>query len=292
MRFAFIRAEKACFPISAMCRVLEVSRSGFHAWCRRQAPARHVADLQLTEDIRRIHAQHRGRYGSPRIHAELQALGRRVGCKRVAKLMRREGIRARFKKQFRKTTDSRHSGPIAPNLVERRFAPAAPNQLWATDVTAIWTAEGWLFLAVMLDLFSRRVVGWATNSSNDATLALEALNEAILVRRPAPGLVHHSDRGSPYASDAYRGRLDACGILRSMSRKGDCWDNAVAESFFGTLRRELVHHESYPTHRAAIAAISDYIDNFYNCERRHSFAKYLSPVEYELRASQIETLVA
>lgn len=202
--------------------------------------------------------------------------------------MRESGLEARRKRRFRKTTDSKHSHPIAPNVVAREFKVVTPNSVWATDVTAIWTLEGWLYLAAMLDLYSRRVVAWAVSPNNDTLLALQALHAGLRARRPAAGLVHHSDRGSPYASADYRAALARHGLVASMSRKGDCWDNAVAESFFATLRAELVDHEHYATHQAASNSIGDYIDNFYNIERRHSFLDYLNPIEFELRSSSIQ----
>ncbi len=205
--------------------------------------------------------------------------------------MREQGLRARGRRRFRKTTDSEHSDPIAPNLLERDFNVAAPNEVWVTDVTYVWTQEGWLYLAVILDLYARRVVGWAASDANDTKLALAALSMATMSRRPAPGLIHHSDRGSPYASADYRRALDAHGIVPSMSRKGDCWDNAVAESFFSTLKIELVHDADYDTHRAAAASIGNYIDRFYNPERRHSRLDYISPIEFELKG-QVAALAA
>ena len=196
--------------------------------------------------------------------------------------MRENGIRARQKRRFRRTTDSNHSQPVAPNLLQRNFIVAASNQAWVTDVTYVSTADGWLYLAAILDLFSRRVVGWAASAFNDTDLALAALNSALANRTPDPGLLHHSDRGSPYASQDYRCALRARGIVASMSGRGDCWDNAVAESFFGTLKAELVDHERYTSRAAARVSISDYID-FYNLQRRHSFLGYVSPVEFELK---------
>ena len=205
--------------------------------------------------------------------------------------MRENGIQGRAKRRFMRTTNSKHGGPIAPNVLQRQFTVAEPNRVWVTDVTAIATGEGWLYLAPVLDLFSRRVVGWAATANNDAALALEAFRKAFRARRPRAGLLHHSDRGSPYASDDYRSVLRANCVRRSMSGKGDCWDNAVAESFFATLRAELVDHERFPTRQAAIDAIADYIDNFYNVERRHSHLGYLSPIEFELR-SRVQPHVA
>jgi len=207
-----------------------------------------------------------------------------VSKKRVARVMREKKLVARRKRSFRRTTDSNHDSPIAPNVLERNFDQEAPNKVWVTDVTYIATAEGWLYLAVMLDLFSRRVVGWATSDTNDRLLALDALDQALRARRPGAGLVHHSDRGSPYASEDYRKALRDGGITASMSRTGDCWDNAVAESFFATLKGELVDHERYATRAAAVASIGDYIERFYNTQRRHSHLGYVSPIEFELRS--------
>lgn len=283
MKFAFI-AQQVAFPVGPVCRVLGVTRSGYYAWKKRPKPAREKADAQLAASVASVHERSRKTYGSPRVHAELRARGVRVGRKRVERLMRENGLQGRRKRRFRRTTDSRHNGPIAPNVVARDFHADEPNRVWVTDVTAIATAEGWLFLAAILDLYSRRVVGWATSANNDTILALDALQAALRARRPRPGLVHHSDRGSPYASDDYRAQLRTHRLRRSMSRKGDCWDNAVAESFFATLRAELVDDERYATRAAATKSIGDYIDNFYNVQRRHSYLGYLNPIEFELRS--------
>lgn len=285
MKFTFILAEKALYPITVLCWVLGVSPSGYHAWRKRPQAARVRADAQLAAQVAAVHKRSRKAYGSPRVHAELRAKGTRVGKKRVARLMRENGLQARRKRRFRKTTDSNHSQPIAPNVLARQFDVGAPNRSWVTDVTAIWTLEGWLFLAAMIDLYSRRVVAWAISANNDTLLALDALRKGLQLRRPAAGLVHHSDRGSPYASADYRAELARHGLVASMSRKGDCWDNAVAESFFATLRAELVDHEQYATHVLATASIGDYIDNFYNVERRHSHLDYINPIEFELRST-------
>jgi len=197
--------------------------------------------------------------------------------------MRQAGIVGRKKRRFRKTTDSNHPHPIAPNVLERNFDVALPNTAWVTDVTYVWTHEGWLYLAVILDLFSRRAVGWAASANNDRALAISALDRATVARQPAAGLVHHSDRGSVYASGDYGDALTKLAAIKSMSRKGDCWDNAVAESFFATIKGEMIDHADYPTRRAAITAIGDYIDGFYNPVRRHSALDYLSPIEFELK---------
>ena len=284
MRFNLIHAEKAQYPVEVLCSALNVSTSGYYAWCKRLPSDREKADAELALAIAATHERSRSTYGSPRIHADLRAKGARVGRKRVARLMREQGLVARRKRPFRRTTDSNHDDPIAPNVLERQFEPKGPNQAWVTDVTYIATGEGWLYLAVMLDLFSRRVVGWAASATNDRALALEALHRALEARCPPKGLIHHSDRGSPYASEDYRRALRNSGIVASMSRTGDCWDNAVAESFFGTLKGELVDHERYPTRASAIRSICDYLEAFYNPSRRHSFLGYASPIEFELRS--------
>jgi len=284
VKFAFIAAEKAFFPVCVLCEVLSVSRSGFYAWCKRPEPRREASDRQLVAEIVAAHRRSRGTYGSPRVHAELRARGLRVGKKRVERLMRERGLEARRKRRFRRTTDSNHTQPIAPNLLARQFETNAPNEAWVTDVTSIPTGEGWLYLAAMIDLFSRRVVGFAMSAQNDRLLALEALQSALRARKPAPGLLHHSDRGSPYASEDYRAALGERGIVPSMSRTGNCWDNAVAESFFATLKAELTETMHYSTRDAAMASIRDYLESFYNPARRHSHLGYFSPVEFELRA--------
>jgi putative transposase len=278
VKFAFIEEKKVAFPVEPMCRVLGVSSSGYYAWQKRPASPRTKADARLAVDIAAAHKRSRSTYGSPRVHAELRARGVRVGRKRE------RGIQARRKRRFRRTTDSNHPNPIAPNILARRFEPTAPNTVWVTDVTYVWTAEGWLYLAVMLDLFARKVVGWATSPANDTALALAALDAALLARRPQAGLVHHSDRGSPYASADYRAALKARGVVASMSRTGDCWDNSVAESFFATIKAELIDLELFSTRAAATARIADYIECFYNPQRRHSFLGFLSPIEFELKA--------
>ncbi len=284
MRFQLIEAEKANYPVKVLCEVMDVSRSGFYAWLERPPCDRAKEDARLGAAIEDVHRRTHRRYGSPRVHADLQARGVCVSRKRVARLMRERGLVGRRKRRFRKTTDSNHQDPIAPNILNRCFEAEAPNQVWVTDVTYLATGEGWAYLAVILDLFSRRVVGWAVSAFNDRALALEALQCAIRERGPVPGLIHHSDRGSPYASNDYRDFLEKHGIIASMSRKGDCWDNAVAESFFATLRAELVDDEHYPTRAVATRSVGEYIDGFYNPERRHSTLEYVNPMEYELKA--------
>ena len=286
MRFAFIDVEKAQFPVGLLCELLEVSRSGYYAWKGRPEPARVQADAALLAEIKTSHRAARGIYGSPRVFRDLKAKGRRVGEKRVARLMREAGISARRKKRFRRTTDSNHKHPIAPNVLARKFDVPLPNIAWVTDVTYVWTLEGWLYLAAILDLFSRRVVGWATSPQNDRALASAALERAIHARTPAAGWLHHSDRGSVYASNDYTETLEKLGAERSMSRKADCWDNAVAESFFATIKGEMIDHETFETRAQATAAIGEYVEGFYNPYRRHSAIGYVSPIEFELKFRQ------
>ncbi len=281
MKFELMEAQKAHFPIDFMCRQLEVSRSGFYAWQKRPVSQRQRQDEELARQVAAVHQRSRGTYGSPRVQAELRAQGRRVSRKRVARLMGQQGLAARSRRRWVRTTDSRHTQPVAPNLLQRHFSPGQPNCTWATDITYVWTRQGWLYLAVVLDLFSRLVVGWAMGELIDRHLVLRALDMALKGRQPPRGLLHHSDRGSQYASEGYQRALAARGIECSMSRKGNCWDNAVAESFFSSLKMELVHEADFATREQARAALFDYIEVFYNRQRRHSSLGYLSPVEYE-----------
>jgi putative transposase len=282
VKFAFISEEKVAFPVAVLCRLMAVSPSGFYAAQGRPRSLHGRRDDKLMEQVVQAHAASKGRYGSPRVHADLKAAGERVGRKRVARLMREKKLTARMRRRFRTTTDSKHDLPIAPNVLARDFTASAPDRAWVTDITFLWTAQGWLYLAVILDLFSRRVVGWATSQNVDRHLALAALDTALARRRPAAGLVHHSDRGSTYASSDYQKALAARGLECSMSRKGDCWDNAVAESFFSTIKRELEGIDDFESRAGATLSIGDYIDGFYNIQRRHSAINYSSPVEYEL----------
>jgi putative transposase len=282
VKFAFISQEKVAFPVAVLCRVLAVSTSGYYAGLRRPPSLRARRDRELADKIRRSHLASQRRYGSPRVHADLQAEGQRVGRKRVARLMREHRLVARLRRRFRTTTDSKHGFAVAPNLLARDFTATAPDQRWVTDITFLQTPQGWLYLAVILDLFSRRVVGWATSTNVDRHLALAALDMALIKRRPRAGLVHHSDRGSTYAAHDYRQALAARGFQCSMSRKGDCWDNAVAESFFATLKREMDRADDLPSQSVAALLVGDYIDGFYNVRRRHSAIDYCSPIEFEL----------
>lgn len=282
MKFAAISEQTDDLDVAWMCRVLGVSRSGYYAWKSRPLSARAKSDLDLIPKIEAIFHRRRRAYGSPRIARELRDFGTRVSEGRVARLMSIRGLFARPTKRFRKTTDSKHDNPIAPNLLQRRFYAEQPNQAWVADITYVRTWNGWLYLAVILDLHSRRVVGWATAPHMRTKLVLDALQRAVRDRKPPAGMIHHSDRGSQYASADYRGFLRRHQVQCSMSRKGDCWDNAVAESFFSTPKTELIHRQSFPTRRAAAEAIRNYIEDFYNPIRKHSAVGYVSPIEYEM----------
>ena len=281
MRYEFIRAEKALYPVVLLCRVLRVARSGFYAWLSRGESDRELRDRELLPLIREVFKTSRQTYGSPRVFEELRARG--VPCSRrtIERLMREAGIRPPRRRKFRKTTDSDHPYVTAANLLDRDFSSPEPDRRWSTDITYIWTMEGWLYLAVVMDLFSRRIVGWSMRKRLARELVLSALRMALYGRDPGAGLVHHSDRGSQYASDDYQKELDRRGIVCSMSRKGNCWDNAVVESFFATLKRELVYRHRFATRAQAIQAIFEYIEVFYNRLRRHSHLGYLSPVQFE-----------
>jgi putative transposase len=281
-RFRFIAAEKVSYSVVRLCGVLEVSTSGFYAWARRQPSQRSHHDAALTEHIRSVYAKSHCTYGAPRIHAELRANGTRVSKKRVARLMRIAGLAGRCPKRFRRTTIPAVT-PAAqpPDLVRRDFKPRAPNRLWISDITYVRTWEGWLYLAVILDAFSRRVVGWALADHLRTELATDALQMALTSRRPAPGLIHHSDRGGQYLSAAYIGMLASYGVRSSVGRPGTCWDNAAAESFFATLKTELIHRAIWPTRRHARTAIFNYVEGFYNRLRRHSTLHYRSPADFE-----------
>ncbi len=264
MRFAFIDVEKAFYPMRILCRVLRVSRSGYYAWRTRKPSARQLEDERLRPKVMEAFKTGRGTYGSPRVRDELVDQGFEIGRKRVARLMRELGLQGVTPRKFRMTTNSDHGHPIAKNLIDRDFVASGPNEKWATDITYIWTAEGWLYLAIVMDLYSRRILGWSVADHMKTELCLDALQMAMEQRTNLKGLIHHSDRGVQYASDRYREALDARGIACSMSRRADCWDNAVAESFFGTLKNELIYRRPWLTRTAAREAISEYIEIFYN----------------------------
>lgn len=281
MRYRFIAAEKASYPVTVLCRVLRLSTSGFYVWLNRPPSKRAKATAVLHAAIKVAFVDSRCTYGSPRVHAELVAQGWKVSKTRVEREMRKLGLLARRPKKFRVTTDSAHDKPVAENALDRKFDASQPNQVWTTDVTYVWTQEGWLYLAIIIDLFSRRVVGWATANHMRTSLVLNALRMALGRRLPDAGLLHHSDRGTQYASTMYRDALAELDIVCSMSRKGNCWDNAVSESFFSTIKHELIHRHDWGSRAAASLAIAEYIECFYNTRRRHSYLGFRSPVEHE-----------
>jgi transposase InsO family protein len=286
MRFRFIDDRRDVYPIRQMCSILGVSPAGYYAWRARPESRRAAIDRSLVADIVRVHRDSGGRYGSPRVHAVLRAHGRGVSRGRIERLMRRYGIRAIMMRPRRlRTTDSRHDLPIAPNLLDRRFTAPAPNRVWLADITYIPTGEGWLYLAAVMDLYSRKIVGWAMRDHLRSELPMAALIMALQHQRPGAGLIHHSDRGVQYACDAYRAALQRADIRASMSRKGDCLDNAPMESFFHTLKTELVHHRKYATRADAQRDLFAFIEGFYNRTRLHSSIGYISPVEMERKAT-------
>jgi putative transposase len=286
MKFRLIEDQRDTFPVRVVCDVMGVSPAGYYAWRGRPESPRKAANRTLLTEIRRVHTTHRGRYGAPRIHAALRADGQTASRSRVERLMHHHGIRARTPRRFRvRTTDSHHDLPIAPNRLDQKFAAERPNQVWLADITYVPTEEGWLYLAVVLDLFTRKIVGWAMRDHMRAELTIPALTMAIQRQKPPPGLTHHSDRGRQYAAAGYRKVHDAAGMIQSMSRKGNCWDNAPMESCFGTLKTELVHQACYPTRDAARHDLFAYIEGYYNRQRRHSALGYITPEQAERQAA-------
>lgn len=282
MTFRFIHQHRGRWPVAVMCDTLAVSTAGYYAWRGRPVSARRQRRDALTAHIRTVHAQVKARYGSPRMHAELVARGHGCCVNTVARLMRRAGIAAKTARKFRHTTDSDHDRPVAANVLDRQFDPAGANEAWVSDITFVPTREGWLYLAVVEDLYSRMVVGWAMDARMTSRLVVDALGMAVQRRLPGADLLAHSDRGSQYASDHYQQLLARHGITCSMSRRADCWDNSPMESFFASWKKELVHHEDYQTREEAKASIFEYIEVFYNRVRRHSALGFKSPAEYEL----------
>jgi putative transposase len=282
MTFALIEAEKAEHAISRLCSVLGVTRQGYYAWRRRRPSARQLADRELVELIRRVHVESRETYGAPRVHAELREGHQlRVGRKRVARLMRQAGIAGVSRRGSKRRTTVAAKLPPAPDLVRRRFEASRPNQLWLADITYIPTYEGWLFLAVVMDVFSRRIVGWSMRDDLKAELVVDALGMAVTRRRPGPGVVHHSDRGSQYASLSFGATLRESGLVASMGRRGDAYDNAACESVISTIKQELIKRQSWKSRDEARLAVFSYIESFYNPRRRHSSLGYRSPDDYE-----------
>ena len=288
MKCRFVDAEKARWPVVRMCRMLQFSPKTYYAWSKRGKSARELADEQLLVHIRAAFEASRRTYASPRVHAALKAGGVEVGLNRVARLMRENGLCVRPRRGYRHTTTVRDPAhAVAPNTLDRDFTASAPNEKWVTDVTFVPTDEGWLYLATMLDLYNREIVGWAMDDTNDQLLTKRALDMALEGHAPPGGLLHHSDRGSTYTAGDYRDALAENGIEASMSGKGDCWDNSVAESFFATLKKELVHRTRYATRREAKAAIFEYIEVFYNRLLSHSTLGYKAPVQLRLESATL-----
>lgn len=281
MKYRFIFESRSGFRLGKMCKVLEVSRSGYHKYLRSQMSQRRLENMLIAEEIKRIYKKKHGRYGSPRIHEEIRKSGKRINKKRIARLMRINKIRAITKRKYKATTNSAHDKPVAENLLNQKFMATELNKIWVSDITYIWTKEGWLYLAVILDLFSRRIIGWSMSESISANLIVAAIRQALLNRTPVEDMIFHSDRGSQYASDQVKSLLRQNKITQSMSRKGNCYDNAVAESFFHTLKVELVYTKTYATRVEAENDIFEYIEIFYNRQRKHSAIKYFSPVDFE-----------
>lgn len=282
MKYEFIHTHRSTFGIEKMCRVLGVSRSGYYAWIGRPESKRAKENRELLTAIRKVHQKSRGIYGSPRITEELPAHGLKASRPRVARLMAKNAIRSKVKRKFKVTTNSDHSLPISPNLLDQTFYVPAPGLIWVSDITYIRTDEGWLYLTTVIDLFHRKVVGWSMSHRMTAEqTVVAALEHACQRYRPAPGLIFHSDQGIQYASESFRRVLGNYKMLQSMSGKGNCYDNAVAESFFKTIKTELVYHERYRTRRQARNSIFEYIEVFYNRIRKHSYLGYLAPVQYE-----------
>ncbi len=282
-KYQFVQNHASQYAVTTLCRVLGVSRSGYYTWRTRPESQRSHANRALVVHIQAIHTRSRRTYGSPRIHAELREQGVQCSAKRVARLMRLAGLQVRRPRRTHTTTDSRHALPVAENVLDRAFDAPAPNRKWAADITYIGTREGWLYLAVVMDLFSRRIIGWSMQSTCARGLVMDALRMALHQRSCSERVLHHSDRGSQYASGDYQHLLAVAEMQCSMSRKGDCFDNAVVESFFGTLKTELVYHQQYTTRAEARSAIFEYVEVFYNRQRRHSALSYLSPAAYEAR---------
>lgn len=283
MKYAFIREHQNEFAVARWCWLLQVSRSGYYHWLTRPESRRAREDRELLVHIRRVHLEGRRAYGSVKTWCELRAQGIACGKHRVARLRRQDSIVSQRKRRFRLTVENRNTAPAAPNLLGQRFDVAQPNRVWVGDMTFIRTRAGFLYLAVLLDLYARRVVGWSMHDRPNLEVTLRALNMALEQRRPAPGLVHHTDQAPLYSAYEYRGRMQDHGLMPSMSGRGNCYDNAVAESFFSNLKNELVHHCDFHTREAARTAIFDYIEVFYNRKRRHQTLGYLSPAQFEQR---------
>jgi transposase InsO family protein len=281
VRYQFIDIEKKAYSVTLLCEVMRVSRSGYYSWRRRGKSARQQEYEKLIPVVRELHRNARGTYGARRIADDIEDLGIPCGRTKAGTLMKLAGVESKHPKKFKATTDSKHKLPVAPNLLDRKFEAAEPNRAWVSDITYLWTTEVWLYLAVIIDLFSRKVVGWSLSERINRQLVMDALQMGVWRRRPSPGLIFHSDRGSQYCSRDFQEMIESNKMISSMSRKGDCWDNAVAESFFGSLKSEQVYFTRYNTRNEAKRDIVDYIEMFYNSNRRHSYLGNLSPKRFE-----------
>lgn len=292
MKYAWIRDQREHYPLASLCRLLDVSTSGYADWLASGGPSQWLSDAQLLTLVRSTFAEFDGAYGAPRIYRELRAKKHPVSKERIRRLMKQAGLKARHKRRYKVTTDSKHNLPVAPNLLNRQFTVDKPDQVWTTDITYIPTQEGWLYLAVVMDLYTRAIIGWAMDSRMTRELTMSALRMAWFRRHPKPGVLHHSDRGSQYCSHDYQQQLRNYGMTASMSRKGNCWDNAPMESFFNSLKNERVFHRRYATRSAAKADLFDYIEVFYNRKRRHSSMNYESPATHYAAWLEREKLAA
>lgn len=281
MRYAFIEEHREEFTVKLMCEVLDVSKSGYCDWRKRDHSPREAKKNALVEKIEKVHQGSRKTYGSPRVFKVLKGMGEKCSKSTIERLMSKNGIRAKTRRRFKATTNSKHDYPVARNVIKRDFSARKPNRLWCTDITYLWTLEGWLYLAVIIDAFTRKVVGWSMSERMTQALVSDALEMAVNCQKPKPGLIHHSDRGVQYAADAYQNSLKKYGMICSMSRKGNCWDNAMAESFFHTLKTEHVYHEQFETRSQAKSSVFEWIEVFYNRQRIHSAIGFISPECYE-----------
>ncbi len=292
MKYAWIRDQRQDYPLASLCRLLDVSTSGYADWLASGGPSQWLSDVQLLVLVRSTFAEFDGAYGAPRIYRELRAKKHPVSKERIRRLMKQAGLKARHKRRYKVTTDSKHSLPVAPNLLNRQFTVEKPDQVWTTDITYIPTQEGWLYLAVVMDLYTRAIIGWAMDSRMTRELTINALRMAWFRRHPEAGVLHHSDRGSQYCSHDYQQLLRSYGMTASMSRKGNCWDNAPMESFFNSLKNERVFHRCYANRAEAKADLFDYIEVFYNRKRRHSSLNYESPATHYAAWLEREKLAA